>query len=136
MMFYKLFSVALLFSFFSNTYAFQFPLEIIDYMDDATIIVYAKKNDINKTSTWIPGEGSLPLSVDDLVSKVNIWLKTQPNMINLKINEIELKKVKKHEKENYWYYLIQLHNKNNTQYIAVLMNGQILPAIKEPKSYK
>ncbi len=132
----KLFPAILLFGFFSPGYAFQFPLEIIDYMDDATIIVYAKKDDINNTSVWIPGEGNVPLSINDLVSKVNNWLKTQPEMSSLKINEIELKKVKKHEKENYWYYLLQLKNHNDIQYLAVLMNGQILPAIKEPKSYK
>lgn len=135
-MFYKVFSAALFCSFFSNTYAFQFPLEIIDYMDDATIIVYAKKDDINSTSSWLPGEGNIPLGINDLVSTVNNWLKTQSKMAGLKINEIELKKVKKHEKDNYWYYLVQLKNNNDTQYLAVLMNGQILPAIKEPKSYK
>ena len=132
----KLFPAILLFGFFSQSYAFQFPLEIIDYMDDATIIVYAKKDDINNTSVWIPGEGNVPLGINELVSKVNSWLKTQPEMSALKINEIELKKVKKHEKENYWYYLLQLKNHNDIQYLAVLMNGQILPAIKEPKSYK
>ena len=132
----KLFPALLLFGCFSQSYAFQFPLEIIDYMDDATIIVYAKKDDINNTSVWIPGEGNVPLGINELVSKVNSWLKTQPEMSALKINEIELKKVKKHEKENYWYYLLQLKNHKDIQYLAVLMNGQILPAIKEPKSYK
>ena len=135
-MLHKLFPAILLCAFFSQSYAFQFPLEIIDYMDDATIIVYAKKDDINSTSTWIPGEGSVPLGINELVSKVNNWLKTQPEMSSLTINEIELKKVKKHEKDNYWYYLLQLKNNDNTQYLAVLMNGQILPAIKEPKAYK
>ncbi len=129
-------TIILLSGFFSNTYAFQFPLEIIDYMDDATIIVYAKKDDINKTSTWIPGDTAPPLTIEKLVSTVNSWLKTRPKMQNLKINEIELKQVHKHEKDNYWYYLIQLKNKQNVKYIAILMNGQILPAIKEPKSYK
>ncbi len=135
-MLHKLFPVILLFGCFSQTYAFQFPLEIIDYMDNATIIVYAKKDEINSTSTWIPGEGNVPLNIDELVGKVSSWLKTQSKMSAFKINEIELKKVKHHEKDNYWYYLIQLKNNSDTQYIAVLMNGRILPAIKEPRSYK
>lgn len=135
-MFRKLLPAAILFSLFSNTYAYQFPLEIIDTMDNATIIVYAKKDDINKTSTWIPGESAPPLTIASLVSNVNTWLSSRSDMKELKVNEVELKKVQKHEKDNYWYYLVQLKNNKDIQYIAVLMNGQILPAIKEPKSYK
>ncbi|WP_198262854.1 hypothetical protein [sulfur-oxidizing endosymbiont of Gigantopelta aegis] len=57
-------------------------------MDNSTIIIYAKKDDINKTSTWIPGEGKVPLGINELVSTVNAWLKTQSEMASLKINLI------------------------------------------------
>ncbi len=135
-MFTKLLPVALLFGLFANTYAYQFPLEMIDYMDDTTIIVYAKKSDIDSSSTWMPGESAPPLSIAQLVTKVDAWLQSQKGMHDLKVNEVELKKVQKHEKDNYWYYLVQLKHKKEIQYIAVLMNGKVLPAIKEPKSYK
>ncbi len=140
-MFYRSLFI-ILFFICGSASAFQFPLEIIDYMDNSRIIIYANKSDINQSPRWaITDNTPPPLTISSLISKVNKWTVQQKDLQDARVNEIELKKMQQHEKDNYWYYLVQLKStqaaKNkNIHYIAVLMNGKILTAIKEPSSYK
>ncbi len=140
-MLFRLFIVLLCCFGTQSSFAFKLPIEIIDSMDDSTIIIFADKDDINQSSTWIPTKGNLPLTIPAMLEKVYVWLETKEELKNLEVNEIELKKIHNHSKENYWYYLVQLSGveklaNKKTHYIAVLMSGKILSAIKEPKSYK
>ena len=124
-----------------NALAIQFPLVLIESFDDAKLVIYVNESDIRNTPDWQPSEGSPPLSVEKLVKDIQKWNNRNPEFANATINEFELKPILNHEKENRWYYLVRMKNKarngtSETRYLAVLMNGKVLPAIKEPVSYK
>ena len=118
----------------------QFPLEIIERFADARIIIYTQQSAIDEAPTWNPSGGAPPLTIEALVKTIQKWGSTDPNLAKATIRKIELKPIRHNENRNRWYYLVQLQNEEpghpNVNYLAVLMNGKILPAIREPESYK
>jgi hypothetical protein len=62
------------------------------------------------------------------------------NFDGVEILKIELKPIQNHDAKKYWYYLVQLRTQTDghpkKQYLAAVMSGKILTAIKEPSSYK
>ncbi len=123
-----------------NVLAAQFPLVLIESFDDAKVVIYVNESDIRSTPDWRPSEGAPPLSVKNLIADVQKWNALNPEFSNATINEFELKPILNHEKENRWYYLVQMKNTTNgttdTHYLAVLMDGKVLAAVREPTSYK
>jgi len=123
-----------------NVLASPFPQVLIESFDDARLVIYVNESDISNTPDWQPSEGAPPLSVKNLLKDIKKWNTRNPEYANLTINEFELKPIIHHEKQNRWYYLVQMkddtNKKSNTHYLAVLMNGQVLSAVKEPASYK
>ncbi len=123
-----------------NAFASQFPLVLIESFDDARVVIYVNESDIRNTPDWQPSEGAPPLSVKNLIEDIQEWNARNPEFANATIHEFELKPILHHEKQNRWYYLVQMKKMHNgiadTRYLAVLMNGKVLPAVKEPKSYK
>jgi hypothetical protein len=118
----------------------QFPLEIIERFADARIVVYVQQSDIDKEPSWDPSSGEPPLTIAQLVKKVQAWQARDAKLASATIRKIELKPILHHQKQDRWYYLIQLkkldEEQPGTYYLAVLMSGKIVPAIKEPESYK
>jgi len=138
-MFFRLL-IGLLFLITENVAATQFPLEIIDYLDDTKIVIFINEADIDEAPTWNPSAGAPPLTIEHLVKDVQKWGAANPNLTHAIIHKIELKPILHHEKQNRWYYLIQMKvqvdDHSDMHYLAVLMNGKILSAMKEPTSYK
>lgn len=136
---YKLFAGILLLA-AQNVFASDYPLVIIEPFDDARIIIYVSETDIEKSPAWKPTNGTPPLTIEKLIADIQKHIASDPRLANAIIHEIELKPILHHEKENRWYYLIQMkiidNQRPTSRYLAVLMNGKILSAIKEPKSYK
>ncbi len=134
------FLAGLVFLIAQNVFAAQFPLVLIESFDDAKVIIYVNESDIHNTPDWKPSEGAPPLSVKSLIEDVRKWNALNPEFSNATINEFELKPILNHEKENRWYYLVQMKNSTNgttdTHYLAVLMDGKVLAAVREPVSYK
>ncbi len=120
--------------------ASPFPQVLIESFDDAKVVIYVNESDISNAPKWQPSDGAPPLSVKNLIRDIKKWNTSNPEFANSTINEFELKPIVHHEKQNRWYYLVEMKtNKNgssNTHYLAVLMNGKVLAAVKEPASYK
>lgn len=131
---------AILLSLSANVFAYQFPLEIIEKFDDARLVVFVKESDIKNTPGWSPSRGAPPLTIAQVVTRVNEWCDKDKTFRHSVIQKIELKPIKQHEKQNRWYYLVQLRTPKNgqhpIQYLAVLMDGKVIPAIREPSSIK
>lgn len=118
----------------------QFPLEIIERFADARIVVYIQQTAIDQSPAWDPMEGAPPLTIEALVKTIQNWSAGDPVMAKSTIRKIELKPIRLKNSQDRWYYLVQLqaeHQDHTTMhYLAVLMNGKILQAIKEPEPYK
>jgi len=135
---YRLFIGALLL-FTQNVIAAEFPLTIIEPFDEAKIVIYVSESDIEKSPAWQPADGALPLTIEKLIAVINKYNAGKPKMLNAIVHEIELKPILHHEKQNRWYYLVQMKaagEQAHRHYFAVLMNGKIISAIKKPETYK
>ncbi len=135
---YKLFiGVLLLVS--QQAFAAHFPLVIIEPFDETKIVIYVSETDIEQSPAWTPADGAPPLTIEKLIRDINRYKTRDPRLAGAIVHEIELKPIQHHEKQNRWYYLVQMKttkNKPHRHYLAVLMNGKILSAVKEPESYK
>ena len=118
----------------------EFPLEIIERFADARIVIYTQKNAIEESPAWSPSEGAPPLTIEILVKTIQKWSTADPNLAKSTIRKIELKPISHYENLDRWYYLVQLKIESQDHagmhYVAVLMNGKILSAIREPETYK
>ncbi|VAX09896.1 hypothetical protein MNBD_GAMMA25-1352 [hydrothermal vent metagenome] len=123
-----------------NVIAAQFPLVLTESFNDTKVVIYTNENDIRNAPNWQPSDGAPPLSVENLITDVQEWNRLNPKLSNATINEFELKPINHYKNENRWYYLVQMKNKSKGKkgehYLAVLMDGKVLPAIIEPVSYK
>ncbi|HEB96517.1 MAG TPA: hypothetical protein ENI96_08820 [Sedimenticola thiotaurini] len=120
--------------------AANWPLEIIDHLDETKIVVYVKEADIERAPAWNPEAGAPPFTLGDLLRSVSEWEKKNAGVTRASIRKIELKPILHHEKQGRWYYLVQLREQREgkaaDRYLAVLMNGTMAAAIAEPASYK
>ena len=126
--------------FVANASAMQFPLEIIERFDEFRIVVYANQADLDKAPAWEPGKGAPPLSIEKLLRIITQQASEDARLHNAIIQKIELKPIRQYQAGQHWYYLVQLKvftgEHPSMQYIAVLMDGKVLPAVSEPDSYK
>jgi hypothetical protein len=124
----------------NETLAKPFPTEIIERFGDARIIVYTQQSAIDEAPAWKPTEGAPPLTIEALIKTVENWRTAHPELTRATIRKIELKPIAHNENRKRWYYLVQLkveeQDRSTMHYLAVLMNGKILPAIREPEPYK
>ncbi len=120
--------------------AAPWPLEIIDHLDDATLVIYANESDIESSPRWSPAKGAPPFGLTALFKAVGDWKKQNHYAEADGIEKVELKPIARHEKEGRWYYLVQLKDLEDDghahRYLAVLMNGKTIAAVKEPEAYK
>ncbi|UHD17409.1 hypothetical protein [Thiocapsa bogorovii] len=120
--------------------AAQWPVEIFERMDDKRIVVFLSDDDIETDPAWSPIEGGPPLTLAAVIQELNTWIKDNADLAGFDIHEIKLKGIPHHEVDRHWYYLVQLHKlvdgRPERRYAAVLMNGKLVPAIREPASVK
>lgn len=118
----------------------DYPLEIIERFDGTKVVVNIDERDIAAAPAWRPAEGEPPVSIAALVTAVEEWTATHPDFAKESIRKIELKPISRHEGQRHWYYLVQMRDpadaRASPHYLAVMMDGKIHPAIKEPSSYK
>ena len=129
-----LFALLLLCS--SQSQALEYPVEIIEYIDNVRVVAFVKESDIDKSPQWDPGSAP-PLSIANAISAVQQHIAPAPISSDTLIG-IELKKIPRHE--HYWHYLIKNKQRSEdrlvSHYYVVLMNGKVIPALKEPEAYK
>jgi len=118
--------------------AVDFPIEISEYIDDVKVDAYIAKSDITEDSKWQPFTSRPPLSVEDSLKAVKKYLKSHTQLLHSTLLVIELRQIPHHE--SYWHYLVKIRsnidNKLQTHFFVVLMSGKVIPAFKEPNSFK
>lgn len=121
----------------TKLYAFEFPIEITEYIDDVKVDAVIKQSDINQELIWTPFEKAPALSVADALQAIKDYA-DKTNLEDLALTGIELKQIPHHEK--HWHYLVKLKSKTDdgfeSHYFIVLMDANVIPAIKEPESIK
>lgn len=115
------------------------PEQVFDDMDGTRLVVFMPSKDIINSPAWLPGElDSPPMTLGQAVSRLKAWLVSEGLGDDTEISSIELKPLKRHEKEHRWYYLFHLQpeggESGKAMYAAVLFNGAVFPAIIEPGS--
>ena len=139
-MYTRLVTGLFLLSAFSSAFAISWPLEIIEHLDEAKIIIYAKEAEIEQSPTWDPATGAPSFGLPEVLKSIAQWDNKKAGISDTSVEKIELKPILHQEKANRWYYLVQLRNpagsKHKHHYLAVLMNGKTYGAIEEPESYK
>ena len=116
--------------------AIEYPVEIIEYLDNNRVVAFVNESDIKKSPQWDP-PGEPPLSMAKAVSAVEQYIAPAPINGETLIG-IELKKIPRHQHQ--WHYLVknkvQTEDQMVSHYYVVLMDGKVIPAIKEPEAYK
>jgi len=131
--------LALLLVLFSgNMQANEFPVEIIEFIDNARVVAFINENDIDETSYWLPSAGSPELSIEDALNAVQQHIAADPDITAAELDELKLKQIPHHQR--HWNYLVKMkitnHGKPHASYFVVLMNGKVIPAVREPGAVK
>lgn len=121
-----------------NAQAFEFPVEIIEYIDDAKVVGYVQSNDIDTSLNWAPFHGAPPLTIEQALHRVMDFIQGDTTLDNAQMVGIELKPIPEHA--GYWHYLVKLKygddDQRHAHFFMVLMDGKVISAIREPQSIK
>lgn len=117
---------------------YEFPIEILEYVDNTKIVAFINKKDIDTTLSWSPFSNSPPLSISKALKNIKQSLSKTIQKNTISMVGIELKQIPHHKK--HWHYLVKLayevNNKKEFHYFVVLMNGKVISALKNPESIK
>ena len=118
----------------------EWPLEVYEIMDDKRIVVFLNPADVDAAPRWSPGEGPPPVTIDRLINQIRTSGLLESDGTTLHIQEIKLKKLELEPEVQTWYYLVRLDGDSASdrgkKYVAMLLNGTIVPALVEPQSIK
>jgi hypothetical protein len=124
--------------FSATVHASEFPIEIIEYIDQSKVAVFINEEDIDRTLPWVPFEGPPPLTIADALALVQTFIAPYPEMADSQLTEIELRRIPHHEL--HWHYAVRMkaHTRGKPQswFFIVLMNGKIIPGLREPQAIK
>lgn len=119
-------------------FAYDFPIEILEYVDDVRIVAHINKKDISADRQWSPFEAAPPLSIKDALNAVEQQIKTGTDYQEVSLSGIELKRIPHHKA--HWHYLVRINHRVDgeirSHFFVVLMDGKVIPAIREPESVK
>ena len=119
--------------------AYQFPLEVSEYIDDVKIDVFIDPKDLEGQTPWRPFQAPLPLTLDQALAAIARGVKQDPRIDRAGLVGVELKPIPRHP--GLWHYLVKMKavmadGKQQALYFIVLMNGKVVPALREPESIK
>jgi hypothetical protein len=124
--------------FSAAVHALGFPIEIIEYFDQTRVVAFLNEEDIDRTLDWSPFEGQPPLTIADSLEAVKEYITGNSGLADAEVMEIELKRIPQHE--SHWHYLVRMKTQADDtpqfHFLIVLMNGKIIPGLKEPEGYK
>lgn len=130
--------ILLLVLFSTSVHALEFPIEIIEYFDQTRVVAFISEKDIDRTLDWSPFEGDPPLTIADTLRAVREYMAGETGLAKAELTEIELKRIPQHER--HWHYLVkmktQADDKPQFHFLIVLMDGKIIPGLREPEGYK
>jgi len=136
---YKGLLLLLTLTFSVNAQSYQPSIEIIEQFDDVKLVAFIRESDLENYPQWNPVKEAPPLTISEAIQAVHDYhKKNNAELATETVNEIELKKMTRHEK--YWHYLIKIkiNGSDDAKYqvYIVLMNGKVIPALTETESYK
>ncbi len=118
--------------------AIEFPIEIIEYIDNTKVVAFVNEDDIDKSLRWSPFETPPPLSMTDALKLVQKQMAMDPELANAHLTGIELKPIPHHDGQ--WHYLVKLKNqvgdKPHARYFVLLMNSKVIAGMREPETVK
>lgn len=118
--------------------AVEFPVEIVEYMDSAQVVATLDAADIDESGHWNPFEEPPALPMADALSAVRMHLDADPELKDVTLAGIELKRTPHHE--NHWHYLVKVQKpapgRDRFRYFIVLMNGKVIQGLREPQAVK
>lgn len=121
-----------------NLHALEMPIEIVEIVDNARVVAFLNESDIDKSANWKPFEVAPALSVADAAGIVKGFVAENEALKGAQMVEIALRQIPHHE--GLWHYMVKLKTVRDEQadyhYLVVLMNGKLIPAIREPSSIK
>lgn len=122
----------------SNAHAYELPIEIFEYVDNAKVVAFVHESDLGDSTRWHPFAAAPPLTIENVTAAVGSYIATTEGINNAVIEEIQLRKMPRHEDQ--WHYMVKLKTAGEDairyHYLVILMNGKIIPAIREPESIK
>lgn len=121
-----------------TVHAAEFPIEIIEYVDETKVVTFINEEDIERTVGWVPFESPLPLTIADALALVQKFIAPDPEMAGSQLTEIELRRIPHHE--IHWHYVVRMtahtRDKPRSWFFIVLMNGKVIPGLAEPEGIK
>jgi len=128
----------LLFLLAMNARAYELPIEIFEYVDNTKVVAFIHESDLGEATRWHPFKEAPPLAVKDVATAVDSYIKVTDTLKGAILEEIVLRKMPRHEGQ--WHYMVKLKTEKDDvtryHYLVVLMNGKIIPAMREPESIK
>lgn len=123
----------------SATWAYQFPLEVTEYIDDVKIDAFISPQALAVQPTWKPFQKPLPLTLDQALAAIAGGMKKDPRITHARLIGVELKPLP--GRPGLWHYLVKMQTRTadgrrKPVFFIVLMNGQVIPAIPEPEAIK
>jgi len=117
---------------------YQFPIEIIEYVDSTRVVAFIDESDIPDAVNWHPFEEALPLTIEGAMGAVQQYIASAMVLAEPRLEEVELRRIPHHE--NRWHYMVKIREQGEDNarihYFVVLMNGKVIPAMREPESVK
>ena len=130
--------LGLLFATGVHAHGMTFPLEIIEYLDNTRVVAFVSEDDIARSRAWQPFEAMPPLSMGEALEALRKDLDSEPGVTGMQLTGIELKPIPHHDRQ--WHYLVKLRVTRNggdqARYFVVMMDGKVIPALKEPEMVK
>jgi len=128
----------LLLLFSASTQAYEFPVEIIEFIDNAKIVASIDEGDIDESLYWQPFESPPPLSIAGALDAIRTHIASDPQAGRTELTGIELKQIPHHSR--HWHYLVKMRTevegKPQPRYFIVLMTGKVIPGLREPETVK
>lgn len=122
----------------TSAFARTFPLEIIEYIDDTKVVAFVYEQDVQQSPAWKPADTPPPLDIAGVLQRIRDYTAAQPLLAGASFEEVELKRIPRHP--DHWHYLVVMKipgiDRPETHYFVMLMNGKVIPALKEPAPLK
>jgi hypothetical protein len=121
-----------------NAMALEYPVEIIESVDNSRVVAFINIVDIDASAEWMPFESTPKLSMTDALAAVQSTIAADPALAGITLVDIELRQIPNHP--GHWHYLLRMKMPNAekpaTHYFIVLMNGKVVRGLREPQAVK
>lgn len=121
-----------------SVHAYELPIEIFEIVDNARVVAFVNESDIDKSADWKPFAAAPKLGISDVTAAVRKYADGNEETKGAALVEVSLRQIPHHEGK--WHYMVKMKTEVDEQvryhYLVVLMNGKIVPAIREPSPIK